>query len=140
MVSPIDNTVVVCVLNPQKGPITLHRNTKIAVMEEVDTVCVAAAAESHKPESEDSTLGNSEKHQIMWRIVQNCQATLSEAEKGEFYQFLLSFDDVFAGPDDPLRRTSLLKHSIDTGNAQPIRQPVRRMCPAKRQEVNQLLD
>ena len=56
VVSPINNTVIVCVLNPQKDPIILHRNAKIAAIEEVDTVCDAAAAGSYK--SEDSTQGS----------------------------------------------------------------------------------
>ena len=53
---------------------------------------------------------------------------------------MLSFEDIFAGPDDSLGRTSLLKHTIDTGTAPPIRQPVRRISPSKRQEVSQLLE
>ena len=112
VVSPINNTVIVRVSNPQKDPIIIHRNAKIAVMEEVDTVCVAVAAGSYK--SEDSTQRKSEKHQILWKMAQNCQTTVSESEKG--VQFLLNFEDVFAGPDDPLGRTSLLKHSIDTAS------------------------
>ena len=54
--------------------------------------------------------------------------------------FCLVLRIFFAGPDDSLGNTSLLKHTIDTGTAPPIRQPVRRIFPSKRQEVSQLLE
>ena len=135
VVSPTNNTVIVRVLNPQKDPITLHKNTKIVVMEELDTVCVAATADNG--EMEESGQPTQEKCQILWELAQNCQTTLSETEKGNFYHFLLNFE---AGPNDSLGRTSRLKHSINTGNAPPIRQPARQPCPSKRQEINQLLE
>ena len=109
--------VIVRVLNPQEDPITLHKNTKIAVMEELDTVCVATTTNNGKVEKSQTSHA---KHQILWDIAQNCQTTLSETEQDNFYQFLLSFADIFAGPDDSLGRTSLLKHSINTGNAPPL--------------------
>jgi len=81
-----------------------------------------------------------DKHHLLWEIVQNCQADLSESEKNYFFQFVLTFEDIFAGPDDSLGRTSILKHCIDTGTAPPVRQSVRQISPVKKQEVNQLLE
>jgi len=134
VVSPTSNSVIVRVLNPQKEPIILYQNTKIAVIQELQDIYVAA---THKGET---TPVEPEKGQMLWEIVQTCQADLSETEKSEFYQFLLEFEDIFADHDGCLGRTSLLKHSINTGTAPPIRQPVRRLSPSKQQEVNQLLD
>ena len=72
-------------------------------------------------------------------MVQQSQGNLSESEMIDFFQLLLHFADIFAGPDDHLGRTSMLQHTIDTGSASPIRQAARRIPPAKKQEVSQLL-
>ncbi len=52
--------------------------------------------------------------------------------------------DLFVGPNRPLGQTKLVLHEIPTGNATPIRQPMRRMAPAHReivdQEVKQMLE
>ena len=51
--------------------------------------------------------------------------------------------EVFVGVDGKPGRTHLVFHEIPTGNAVPIRQPMRRMSPAHRiivdQEVEQML-
>ena len=43
--------------------------------------------------------------------------------------------DVFSNGDLDLGRTDLVKHRIDTGNSHPIKQPARRIAPARRQEM-----
>ena len=137
VVSPINNTVVVRVLNPHKEVITLYQNTKIAVMQDVNPICVVTGDGGAR---EEAALLESEKCQMLWEIAQNCQANLSEVEKSDFYQFLLGFEDIFADNHTPLGRTSLMKHSINTGTVPPIRQAMRRTPPSKRQEIDQLLE
>lgn len=51
---------------------------------------------------------------------------------------MLEFVDVFA-EDGKLGRTSKIKHFIHTGEAQPIRQPVRKVSLCQRQEMQDLL-
>lgn len=46
---------------------------------------------------------------------------------------------ISAGEDD-LGRTSMVYHNINTGDANPIRQPPRRLPFHQREEVRQLLD
>ena len=61
---------------------------------------------------------------------------LSEAQRSEVHQLLCSFSDVFsAGPDD-LGCTDLVKHHIDTGQAEPIRQPPRWLPLTNRQRAD----
>ena len=42
LVRPSNNTIVVCFLNPLSEPFTLHRNSMIAVMEPIDSLCICA--------------------------------------------------------------------------------------------------
>ena len=46
---------------------------------------------------------------------------LSEQEKKSLQDILLSLSDVFALTDDELGETDLVTHSIDTGNAKPVK-------------------
>jgi hypothetical protein len=79
-----------------------------------------------------------DKQEMLWDLVSSA-AELSPGEKDLFYHLLLSYGDVFACSTSDLGKTSTLKHHIHTGDATPIRQPVRRVPPHQRQEVRQLL-
>lgn len=52
---------------------------------------------------------------------------------------LLDYADIFASDQDDLGRTGKIKHKINTGDAPPIRQPVRRIPPIRRDEARTLL-
>jgi hypothetical protein len=52
----------------------------------------------------------------------------------------IEYEDVFAGADEDYGRTNKVYHSIDTGDARPIRQPPRRIPLAKQTEVKEMLD
>ena len=50
-------------------------------------------------------------------MVKTAESHLSPDESDQLYQLISSKRDVFAGPGVPLGRTSLVKDSIDTGDA-----------------------
>ena len=78
------------------------------------------------------------KQKILCNIVENIDG-LNLQEQERLYTVLLEFSDVFAESPDDFGRTGRKKHEIDTGNSAPIRQHVRRVPPAKRDEVQRLL-
>jgi len=43
---------------------------------------------------------------------------------------LMKHQDVFSQNENDLGRTSIIMHHIDTGDARPVRQPLRRYPPA----------
>ena len=49
----------------------------------------------------------------------------NEDEAGELAKLLTEFADVFATHDADLGKFSVIQHKIDTGNARPVRQPMR---------------
>ena len=77
---------------------------------------------------------------MLLKLVEECGAELKKDEKEMFYLLLTSFSDVLASSTTDLGRTDKLQHSIYTGDAEPIRQPVRRISPHRREEVRTLLD
>ena len=68
-----------------------------------------------------------------------CSPGLSEGEQNQFYQLLLSYSDIFADTGSDVGRTNKLKHTIFTGDTQPIRQPARCVPPHRKAEVSKLL-
>ena len=64
---------------------------------------------------------------------------LTAPQEEQLVTLLRSFVDVFALDSSELGSTSLIHHSIDTGDHPPIRQPVRRMPFALRPQVDQLV-
>ena len=71
-------------------------------------------------------------------MIDRCAVDLERDHKERFTQLIFEFADIFA-EDGELGRTSKIKHSIHTGDAQPIRQPVRRVPLCQRQEMQNLL-
>ena len=64
---------------------------------------------------------------------------ISEDHKEKTLALLELYADVIANSDSTLGRTGILRQSIDTGNATPICQQVRRMSPPAKEKVRELL-
>ena len=58
---------------------------------------------------------------------------LSRRQAREAGRLLRQYEDVFVGPDGKVGQTSLVEHTIDTGDARPFRIPVRRLGPVERE-------
>ena len=64
------------------------------------------------------------------------QSRVEENHKVEVPDLITQNSDIFVTPTQPLGRTNLVEHKIPTGNATPIKQPLRRMSPAHREIVD----
>ena len=73
-------------------------------------------------EGEQSVISE-DKAKLLWKIVEDCAADLSDGEKYISYHLLMLYRDVLAESNEQLGRTSLVKHSIDTGDSHPVRLP-----------------
>ena len=67
-----------------------------------------------------------------------------ESQKLEVKWLLIKYSHAFVAHKDDIGRTGLVKHRINTGDAQPIKEPPRRLAFAKRQalsdEIRRLLE
>ena len=77
---------------------------------------------------------------MLCRLAETQGEGLTMKQRGQFYSLLLTYADIFASSNSNLERTNKLSHSIHTRDATPVRQPVRRIPPYRRQEVQTLLD
>ena len=134
LVKPCDGRVPVCFLNPKPEPAVISANTVVATIEEAEPPTSELVANvSAQPLTHD-------KEELLWNIVESSGTELSQDQREQFYALLSRYADVFASTSADLGRTSELGHQINTGNATPIRQAVRRIPPDRRKEVQRLLD
>jgi hypothetical protein len=68
----------------------------------------------------------------LWQLVQNTEG-LTQAQKEQLYLTLSSFADVFSENEDDLGRTGIIRLTINTNGAAPVRQPPH-CIPKHRQE------
>jgi transposase InsO family protein len=71
-----------------------------------------------------------DRNEAITKIVEGMDVSVSIDDKKKFLELLNEFSDVFAFGDNEIGRTTVTRHHIITGNAQPIRQRMRRQPPA----------
>ena len=135
IVKPSSTTIPVCVMNMSDEPATLYSDTVIATIQHVDPPAeVGEVVSGGTPEVGD------DKQRMLQQLAEGCCSELSQGEKDVFYNLLLTYADVLASSSSDLGRTDRLRHRIDTGSSSPVRQPVRRISPGRREEVKGLLN
>ena len=137
VVRPVEGRMPVRILNLGADPVTMYQGTRIAHLE---TLGKAEIVDSTVATVQDQPAENSTDVEAkLWSMVEG-NDSLDNTQKEYLYELLLSYGDIFARNKTDFGRTSKIKHSIDTGEAAPIRQHVRRVPPARREEMKKLLD
>ena len=137
LLQPKLRMIPIRLVNCTSEPCTVYALKQITLAELVGDV-VGSVGELEQDISKGSPL-TKEKEEILWPLVENADTDLRLEQREMFYQLLASYADVIAESPTDLGRTDLLQHSIDTGSVTPIRQPVRRLPPQRRNEVRNLL-
>ena len=65
---------------------------------------------------------------------------MSQTQKKQIANLLRNYGDTFSSSDSDLGRTGIIKHNIPTGDAVPIKQPMRSVPVHLQEEVNKQLD
>ena len=134
VVCPNAKPVPVRVVNPREKIVVLKKGTEIAHMEllEQDPVIeISTVAEKFKISREDQSL--------VWEMVSRVGDDVNKDEKEELFSLLLDFAVVFSLSTKNLGHTKVLQHRIDTGNAQPVHLPPRRIPHAHSEELKEML-
>ena len=131
-----DGTVPIRLLNPASQPVFLYRRTTLGTFTPTDSTIATfelgqadAAAEAARdvPTATDSDTQP-------WPNLEN--SSLDAPQTDRLRQLLLSYKDVFAFTPDQLGRTSVVKHTIDTGDNPPIRLRAYRTAPNGKAEID----
>ena len=130
--------IPVRLLNPTAESVTLYRRQKIGMLQEAEEElepCLGVSA----IQTSNSAQNIKAKQEMLWKLVEGGDGPLTEVNKEQLFYLLGEYADIFAISKEDLGRTAKVQHRINTGNSHPIRQPLRRIPPAKREEVRQLL-
>ena len=118
-------------------PVIVNEGTKLGELEEVDEWQIGTISSHEQADPADQV--TPEKREILLRLAESLTSTI-QAERTSLATLLLQYADIFTWSGDRLGRTTKLKHIIDTGTAPPIHQHLRRVPPAHREVVKELLD
>ena len=73
-------------------------------------------------------------------LIDRVSDELSTEEKQQFADFLVEYQDVFVGPDGKFGQSDLVAHTIDTGDAKPIKDPYRKHPFHKKEIIDREVD
>ena len=129
--------VPILIINPLPTDVTIYKGTRVATASPLESMMVAPVGEVHNNSSNVHHV-SSQKNIMLQEMVERSASDLT-IEEEELYKLLLEYADMFAESSAELGRTNLIRHSIDTGNEHPIRQPSRRVPPARREQARDLI-
>ena len=128
-IPPTGQSIPARLFNPTNSAIVIHSGTHIATMESVESPHNDITVASVQPDISPF------KKEMLEQIVRQSEEHLTDSQRKQLLQLLECYIDVFADCKEDFGRTNRIQHQIPTGESAPIRQPVRRVPPAKRSET-----
>uniref|UniRef100_A0A914HGS8 RNA-directed DNA polymerase n=1 Tax=Globodera rostochiensis TaxID=31243 RepID=A0A914HGS8_GLORO len=131
--------IVAPITNLSTLPITLEENTEIAHAELVGNDDRKRAS----PRGRSSVVAKAEtegnRAEKIHKIWTERAGRLKEEEEHELEALIGEFESIFALEDTELTQTDLARHSIDTGNATPIKGRMRPVAFSHREKVSKMI-
>ena len=127
-----DGRVSFRLLNPTEQPVLLHKGTTIGQFVDTTSDATIISLESEPSLSCKPTRPIKPKEQFLSRFASLPSTALSECENKCLADLLEAYADIFASSSLDLGRTNIVQLSIDTGEAQPIKQPPYRVSQTQR--------
>lgn len=111
------------IVNTNLKPYTIAANQTLGELDTVQVIHTPADKSNDADEWSDKVND----------LVSEIPLYVSEMDKNRLKKLLVEFKDIFSQNEDDLGRCSILQHKINTGDAVPVKQPLRRQ-PAPYQE------
>ena len=139
---PTEGKCVVRVFNPADQSVQIKRGESLAQMERVEMLTENDCPTVRKIMVDEVQMLPSHVQEL---FDETCKReSLSPKVSKGLQDLLRKYDDLFARDSGDLGRTTLVQHSINTGDAKPIRQPPRRvpiaLQPELEKEVKNMLE
>ena len=114
------------VLNPTEESVAIVKGSILGRIEPVQAIldrggCEVGAVEPGPGPEADIPLS-----EPLEEMIDGAAGSLSPRERTQLAELIREFRDVFLEPGGTLGRTSVVRHKIETGDARPIKQAVRR--------------
>ena len=118
------------VINPTPDTVTIYKGTKVATLEPVVEVTSVASIQEQGPIE-----SNIDKQ--LREITKQCHASVSVSERDQLLDLLTCYSDIFATSSSDLAWTTRVQHRIHTGDHPPIKQSVRHVPAAHREQAKE---
>ena len=125
--------IVVQVLNPTPHAVQVRQGRRIGCLRPLMDICAIELEATQHRNDRKSAL-----EATIHQLVSSAQ-DVTQRERQQLADLLAEFESIISVRDDDLGRTDLVYHRIDTGDAVPIRQPVRRLPYFQREEVRKMI-
>ena len=122
-----------CILNPSLAPIKMHANERIGQFQPLGSQVPLPAT------AQVSAVVPTPQNTALRQMEQGIQG-LTETEKSKLHHLLEEYTDIISASEEDMGRTNVVRHTINTGDANPVRQPPRRLPFHQRSMVKQMLD
>ncbi|KAJ8043827.1 hypothetical protein HOLleu_11099 [Holothuria leucospilota] len=130
-------TIPIRVFNLSNTPKTLYKGTSLATCEPIEELyCQMISTEKPLHEVRETTQITDTYeglHKNLQDLLERSSGNLDAREKDQVKQLLIKYQNTFATSSTDIGRTDLVRHSINTGSANPIKQPARRLPPHRRE-------
>ena len=129
------NSVPIRLLNPTTQPVRIYRRTRLGqfslVPSDIATFELLQAEQEAEKDKEVPTAVDTDPSSPLDINTEG----LTDDQQGRLRALLTEYDDIFAYSPDQLGRSSVVKHTIDTGVNPPIRLRSYRTTPANKEEI-----
>ncbi len=135
LVSADKDLVPLSIVNMTDTPVTLKKGTVVALLQPVSSVVEQVTDPVTMATGSDTYSGDLPAH--LAPLLEGISEDLSPEQLAQVKKVVMDYEGVFMGPDGKLGRTDLVKHTIDTGGAPPLKQAPRRVPLAQRQVMEE---
>ena len=129
-----DRTVPYRLINPTSKPVTLYKGANLGTFTSHSSNLQVFSLDTEVPEP-----GKTEAS-IPDVPVDFSNSALTESQQKQLQQLINEYRDVFALSPEELGRTNWVQHTIDTGDASPIRMRPYRVPEAQKERIEKCID
>lgn len=132
--------VPVRVMNVSERPVTLNSGTVIADLQQFEVVSSVPVSNSDSTQVKQVNGDTQQTPEFVQKLLDEVDDSVPESTSLALEAILIEHIDVFSQDENDLGRTDIIMHHIDTGDARPVRQPLRRYPPAHLEAISQHVD
>ncbi|CAG2196580.1 unnamed protein product [Mytilus edulis] len=127
LVKPENGVIPLRLMNLTNKICKVKKNTITAIMENVENKEIQIPEQDIDPVFLNNINTSDELPVHLVELYENSSKNLNEEEKCQFMALLIKYQDAFSKDPKDIGTTNLVEHTIDTGDARPIRIPPRRL-------------
>jgi len=132
--------VPVRIMNVKEEPISLKPDTVITDLQQVEVVKEIVQLNSDVTKVKQVESDASSVPSFLQKLIDDVDDSIPEGVCLTLESILMKHADVFSQNENDLGRTNIIMHHIDTGDARPVRQPLRRYPPAHMEAISEHVD